>query len=210
MKIKDNEISDLHHFGIDVKNAHIYLMGVEEYVGAGWEYDPGVEFAMANRLIKNINTFMFNNINKPIIIHMKTDGGFVDEGLAIFDAISMCPLHVKIINYGGACSMSSVIFQAGDERIMMPNSHFMFHMGSNEISGTAKQVSSAMEFYKNWENLLVNIYVKRMKERGKFSNKTETFIKNWLIEQMNKKEDVFLTPKETVDLGLADKIFESW
>jgi len=210
MRLKDHEISDLHHFGIDVKNNHIYLMGVEEYVSAGnGDYEPGVEFAMANRFIKNFNTLVTSNPNKPIIIHMKTDGGYVVEGLAIYDTIATCPLHVTIINYSHASSMSSVIFQAADERIMMPNSHFMFHRGWDGVEGTYKQVQSAMKFSQRWENLLLDIYVGRMKEKGKFSNKPLTYIKKWLVEQMDKKEDVYLTAEETVTLGLADKIYES-
>ena len=42
--------------------------------------------------------------------------------MAIFDAIKICRSHVTILVYGQAESMSSIILQAADKRIMMPNS----------------------------------------------------------------------------------------
>jgi ATP-dependent protease ClpP protease subunit len=35
-------------------------------------------------------------------------------------------------------------------------------------------------------------------------------IEKWLIDEMDKKEDCFLTAQETVDLGFADEIFTTW
>ena len=150
---------------------------------------------------------MRTNPGKPIVIHMKTCGGLWEEGMAIYDAIKSCPSKVTILNYTHARSMSSIIFQAADKRVMMPNSHFMFHDGTYSIDGTVKQVRSSVEFDKLNTMTMLNIYAQKMNEKGEFAGKGVVKIKKWLRDQMDKKEDVFLNAEQTVDLGFADEVF---
>ncbi len=145
----------------------------------------------------------------PLVIHMKTSGGDWTEGMAIYDAISTFPWPVTILNYSHARSMSSIILQAANKRVMMPNSYFMFHDGTYGIDGTVKQVKSAMRFNANSDKTMLNIYSKNMKMQGSLSNKTLSYIKRWLRTKMDKHEDVYLTPKQAVDYGLADEIFDA-
>lgn len=201
-------IYHLHQFDIDLKSNHIYLMGVDRgYEVEPGVMEPGVEFTMANRLIKNINICMRVNPDTPIVIHLKTCGGLWEEGMAIYDAIKSCPSQVTILNYTHARSMSSIIFQAADKRVMMPNSIFMFHDGTYGIEGTVKMVRSAVEFDKKNDKTMLEIYAQKMNESGKMQGLGIPKITKWLRTQMDKKEDVFLTAKETVNLGLADEIF---
>jgi ATP-dependent protease ClpP protease subunit len=198
---------------LDLKSNHIYLMGIESYIsGAGIEAarEPGVEFVMANRFIRNINVCMRVNPETPLVIHMKTCGGDWCEGMSIYDAIRTFPWPVTILNYTHARSMSSLIFQAGNKRVMMPNSYFMFHDGTIGIEGTVKQVRSSIKFEKKVaDKTMLDIYSKVMKESGKMSNKTLQYIRKWLRTKMDREEDVYLTAKEACDLGLADEIFDA-
>ena len=54
--------------------------------------------------------------------------------MAIYDAIQACKSYVTI-GYGQAESMSGIILQAADNRLMSPHSHFMAHFGSTDCSG---------------------------------------------------------------------------
>lgn len=198
---------------IDIKSNVIYLMGAETYTyGAGSDAtaEPGVEYVMTNQFIKNIHQCMRINTNKSLIIHMKTCGGDYWEGMAIYDAIKSYPWFVTIVNHTHARSMSSLIFQAGNKRVMMPNSYFMFHDGSTGIEGTVKTVRSYIKFEKRVaDRTMLDIYAKAMKQHGKLSNKTLEYIRKWLRHRMDKEEDVYLTAKEAVEYGLADEIFDS-
>lgn len=198
---------------LDLKSNHIYLFGIESYmygVGAHEAYEPGVEFVMANRFIRNINLCMRVNAEVPLVIHMKTCGGDYTEGMAIYDAIRSFPWPVTIINYTHARSMSSLIFQACNKRVMMPNSYFMFHDGTFGMEGTVKQVRSAVRFEKKVaDRTMLDIYAKSMKENGKLKHKTIAYIKKWLRNRMDKEEDVYLTAKEACEYGLADEIFDA-
>jgi ATP-dependent protease ClpP protease subunit len=204
----DDLIHQLHNYDVDLKSNHIYLMGVDRgyEVNSGTE-EPGVEFLMANRFIKNINICMRVNQDKPIIIHMKTCGGDWQEGMAIYDAIKSCPSRVIILNYTHARSMSSIIFQAADKRIMMPNSYFMLHDGTYGIEGTVKQVKSAVKFEERTEKTMLEIYATSMGENGAMAGKDKNKIKKWLRSQMDSEEDVYLTAEQAVFFGLADAVF---
>lgn len=210
----DDLIWHIQEYDIDKKSNHIYLMGVDrgyEIEGAEGTAEPGIEYVIAKRFIKNFGIIMRSS-RKPIVIHMKTCGGDWIEGMAIYDTIKTCPWPVTIINYTHARSMSSLIFQAANKRIMMPNSYFLIHDGTSAVNGTNKQVRSAVNFEKKVaDKTMMDIYVKAMKEssHGKFANKTVKYIKTWLRNRMDKEEDVYFTAKEAVELGFADAIFDS-
>jgi len=207
-----------HETCLDLENLNIYLVGHKDYsVGAGTEdtEEAGVEHNMASQFIKNLNLCMSNggsgkksNPYLPILIHMKTCGGDVIEGMAIYDAIKTCPNPIIILNYTHARSMSSIIFQAADKRVMILHSYFMFHEGDGFSSGTEKQIRSAHEFYKRYTTFMLDIYSSSMKRKGIYKNKTKSEIRHWLVGQMDKKEDVYLSAVRAVDLGLADEMFD--
>lgn len=205
----DDPVFHMHEYDIDLGSRQIYLIGVDR----GYELEsdpeePGVDYTMANRFIKNLNICMRMS-KEPILTHMKTCGGNWIEGMSIYDSIISCPNNVTILSYTHARSMSSIIFQAADKRVMMPNSYFMIHDGTYSNSGTFKQVYSDMAFFKESRPVMLDIYARRMQAspKGEFYKRPLVIIKNWLSDQMEKKEDVFLNAKATVKAGLADEVF---
>ena len=94
----------------------------------------------------------------------------------------------------------------------MPNSHFMFHQGTFGIEGTIKQVDSMWEFNKLADTTTLDIYEDVMKTapNGKCRHWSRKRIREWLIDQMNRKEDIYLTAEDAVKWGFADEIFEGW
>lgn len=207
----EDPIWHLHEYDLDLQSNHIYLFGSEVYAaGNGGSHDdePGIEYIIANRFIRNLNLCMRVNPNVPILIHMKTNGGHWGEGMAIYDAIKSCPFPVTILSYTHARSMSSLIFQAANKRVMMPHSTFMFHDGTLGIEGTVKQVSTAVNFGKVQDAQMNKIYIDSMKRKGRFMNRSRKWIQAWLREQMDKKEDVYLTAEQAVEFGFADQIFD--
>ena len=211
LKYKDihDFVSTVHEYNIDVECGHIYLMGEEAYMGGTGNEDPtepGIEYIIANRFVRNINILMRKS-DDPIIIHMKTCGGYWEEGMAIYNAIKACPNPVTIINYTHARSMSSLIFQAANKRVMMPDSCFMFHEGTWGFGGTVKQARTEYEQLVKTGDRMLDIYIESMKRNGKYKKWSKKRIKEFLEENMNKKEEVYLDESSTVQWGLADEIF---
>jgi ATP-dependent protease ClpP protease subunit len=211
LKIKSEDLVwHMHEYDVDVKSNHIYLFGAETYASGvlgDTDKEPGIEYVITNRFIRNLNLCMRANPGDPILVHMKTCGGYWTEGISIYDAIKSCPSPVTILNYTHARSMSSLILQAANKRVMMPNSYFMFHQGTDGIEGSVKSVESYVDFNKNSTRTMLDIYVKSMKSYGKMKGWAEKKIEKWLIEQMNKKEEVYLTAEEAVAYGFADEVF---
>lgn len=208
-----NRISDveqMHEYGINPKDFSIYLEGIPiEYISSDKDFpEPGVEYQMASRFIKNLHILSGKDPKRPILIHMKTCGGIWEEGMAIYDAIRACPNPVTILSYTHARSMSSIVLQAADKRVLMPNSYFLFHEGTLGFFGTKKSGMSAAEWIKKVESpTMLNIYTNSLKRKGKFSRYSKKWIQKMLQGHMDRKEDVYLTPQEAVEWGFADEIF---
>jgi ATP-dependent protease ClpP protease subunit len=200
----------LHDNDLNLKWNHIYLFPTETRASGNEDPDPnpGVDFTMANRFIRNLMTCQNENPNKDIVLHMKTGGGYWDEGMAIYDAIRACPVHITILNYSTARSMSSLIFLAANKRVMMPHATFMFHRGTLGFSGTVSSAFSFVDFEKLTQEQMLNIYTKALKEQGKYKNKSTANIKEMLKFQMDRKEEVYLSAKDAVSWGFADAIFD--
>ena len=62
-----------------------------------------------------------------IHVYINSYGGEVAEGLAIYNALKRHKAKIITHTDGFACSIASVIFMAGDERIMSTASLLMIH-----------------------------------------------------------------------------------
>ena len=206
----DDPVGMIHNYNLDLKNNHIYLLGEEAYAhpdegGA----EPGVEFVIANRFIRNLNICIRQNPKVPILVHMKTCGGDWNEGMAIYNAIRSSPNPVTILNYTHARSMSSLIFQAANKRAMIPDSYFLFHRGTLALSGEYLTDRSGMRHSERENERMLQVYINAIKNspHSPLSKWSDLKIKKWLTHQMDKKADVYLTPEEAIEYGLADCIF---
>jgi len=194
-----SRIEEVHEYGIDMAENAIFLVPDEDVSN---DDSPGVDYRMANRFIKNLNLLK----GKNIVVHMKTCGGDVSEGMAIYDAIVSHNGFVTIINYNHARSMSSIILQAADHRVMMPNSEFMFHAGSMSFGGTTKQFLTEAKQLKDSHELMLDIYIERLEQSEHWEGKSKKQIRRWLNDQMDKKEEVYLNAYQAVELGFADEV----
>jgi len=207
MQLNIDTISDVHGYGLDVKNREIYLHG---YI-ANTDEDPGVEYRMATSFYKNIR--MLDALSRdPIIIHMHSIGGNWSDGMAIYDAITLSRSYITIVAYGQAESMSSIILQAADKRVMTPNSYFMLHYGSLHCGGDHLNVHNYAKVDKKNAETMIDIYAEGC-HKGKYfkENHTESTIekvRNFLKRKL-KDGDWYLDPHESVYYGFADCVLDT-
>lgn len=164
------------------------------------EDESGVDSVMAERVIKNLHVLDKVVHTDGITIKMNNIGGDIYHGLAIYDAIITCQNKVRIITYGHAMSMGSLILQAADERVLSPNARMMLHYGQGGISDHLKNVYRHTEELKRLDKIINSIYLSKIKE-----TKTRFTMKN-LEDKMN--FDWFLSPEEALEYGLCDRILE--
>ena len=207
MSLNVDTILDVHSYGLDIDHREIYL---HSYI-TNTDEDPGVDYRMASHFAKNIRILDMIN-DKPIIIHMHSIGGDWNDGMAIYDSIKICNSHVTVVVYGQAESMSSIVLQAADTRVMMPNTYFMCHFGSNGCEGSFLDVQNAAKFEKQMAETMMDIYTSKCL-KGKYfkenyeslsEEKVKTFLKRKL-----KDGDWYLTADETIHYGFADLVLRT-
>lgn len=207
MTLSVDTISDVQTYGLDVKNRELYLHG---YIG-NTDEDPGVEYRMASQFYKNIR-ILDSTGRDPIMIHMFSIGGEWDAGMAIFDAIALCQSYITIIAYGQASSMSSIVLQAADKRVMMPNAHFMAHYGSIDCGGDHLSAHNYAKVDKKNTETMMDIYsagcVRGKYFKENYTDVNQDKVKNFLKRKL-KDGDWYLDAEETVYYGFADNVLNS-
>jgi ATP-dependent Clp protease protease subunit len=153
--------------------------------------------------------FLESQGNEDITFFINSPGGSVTAGLAIYDTMQFIKPNVATYVMGQACSMGSFLAQAGHpgKRFVLPEARTMIHRVSSGTPGTRGTVHvQELEFED----------AKRSFEESKRINErlTELYVKHntagktyaQLYEAM--KFDTFLSAKEAVEYGLADKVIE--
>lgn len=80
-----------------------------------------------------------------IIVHINSYGGEVSEGFAVYNTLKNHPAKVTTICEGFACSAASVIFMAGERRIMNPLSALWIHNVQSWASGDSNALRKVAE-----------------------------------------------------------------
>jgi len=73
-------------------------------------------------------------------ILLRSIGGDVYYGLAIYDVLRSTRCKVYITVYGLAMSIASVILQAGDRRMLSQHTTLMIHDGTDKFEGESKNM----------------------------------------------------------------------
>ena len=125
-----------------------------------------------------------------INVHINSYGGEVAEGLAIYNALKSHPAQVTTYCEGFACSIASVVFMAGDERIMRDSSMLMIHNPSNYARGTSDDLRKAADDLDAIRETSIAAYMSHA-----------TCSREELVALMD--AETWLTPERSVELGLA-------
>jgi ATP-dependent Clp protease, protease subunit len=153
--------------------------------------------------------FMESQGNEDISLFINSPGGSVTAGLAIYDTMQFIRPDVATYVIGQACSMGSFLAQAGapGKRFVLPEARTMIHRVSSGTPGTRGSVHVQELQFED---------AKRSFEESQRINQrlTELYVKHntagktydALFEAM--KFDTFLSAKEAVEYGLADKVIE--
>jgi len=128
-----------------------------------------------------------------INVHINSYGGEVAEGLAIYNMLRSHKAKVRTIVDGFACSIASVIFMAGDERIMNAASLLMVHNAWMYTAGNAEQLRKDADDLDKITQASIEAYKSRV-------NISEDEIKKLL------DEETWILPSEALEMGFATSI----
>lgn len=198
---KSSIINELHNYNILIDTREIFL---HSYISDG--DDDGIDYKVANNFLKNIR-FLEQISDQEITIHLNSIGGSWSDGMLIFDAIKCCRCETKIITHGIASSMGSIIPQAANRRITMPNCFWLLHEGYVESSSIRRQARSWHVWSETTLNFLMDLYIECCSRGSFFQNKNEKYIRRFLKRQFEQKEDWILSAKEAIEYGFCDEIY---
>lgn len=128
-----------------------------------------------------------------ISVYINSYGGEVAEGLAIYNALKRHKAKVVTHCDGFACSISSVIFMAGDERVMSNTSTLMIHNAWSRVSGNANDFRKEADDLEKITQLSVNAYMSQV-------SVSEEELKTMM------DEETWLMPQEALEYGFATSI----
>lgn len=154
---------------------------------------------MSDVIVAQLLFLESENPDKDVYVYVNSPGGEVTAGLAIYDTMQFIQPDVCTIVMGQACSMGSLLAQAGapGKRMMLPNARHMIHQPSGGARGQATdmeiQVKEILEMKKN----LTGIYVKH----NSVSKTYEELAKDM-------ERDYFMSAQQALEYGLVDTVLD--
>jgi ATP-dependent Clp protease protease subunit len=135
--------------------------------------------------------------DKDIFLYVNSGGGEVTAGMAIYDTMQFIKCDVSTVVMGQACSMGSLLAQAGAEgkRLILPYARHMIHQPSGGARGQATDMEIQVREILKMKKELTGIYYRHNTGGKGFDD---------LARDMER--DFFMGADEAVAYGLADRI----
>jgi ATP-dependent Clp protease protease subunit len=154
---------------------------------------------MANLIVAQLLYLESENPEKDISVYINSPGGSVTAGMAIYDCMQFVKSNVQTIVMGQACSMGSLLAQAGTKgkRSILPNARHMIHQPSGGARGQATDMEIQVKEILAMKKSLTQIYV----DHNSAGKTYEELAKDM-------ERDFFMSATEAVAYGLADQVLQ--
>jgi len=127
---------------------------------------------------------------------INSPGGELDATWAFIDTMQFIKNNVRTIAMGEICSAATMIFVAGDHRVMAPHSMAMIHQFSSFSAGSYGDLVADRKVHDMIQRQMIRHFIDNSKYR------TEKEIRQHLLLQ----HDNWLSPTEMKKHGLCDEI----
>ena len=161
--------------------------------------DTDVNEHSASLIVSQLLFLESEDPDKDISLYINSPGGVVTAGLAIYDTMQFIKPDVSTIVMGQACSMGSLLAQAGakGKRLILPYARHMIHQPSGGARGQATDMEIQVREILSMKKTLTQIYVNHNSAGKTFEE---------LSSDMER--DFFMSAQEAVNYGLVDRIVE--
>ena len=136
---------------------------------------------------------------KDITFYINTPGGSITAGMAVYDTIQLISSPVTVVVTGMAASMGSILLSAAPKgrRLLYPHSRVLIHQPL--ISG--RMIGPASD---------INIQAQEMEKLRAELNQILASASGQPLERINRDtdRDFYLTAREAIEYGLADRIVD--
>jgi ATP-dependent Clp endopeptidase proteolytic subunit ClpP len=172
---------------VEDRSADIYIFG--DIVSWPWLESDVSSYGIASEIAGlDVDT---------ITVHINSYGGEVAEGLAIHNSLKSHKAKIITVCDGFACSAASIVFMAGDERIMNNASLLMIHNVWTYAAGDAADLRKAAEDIEKMSAVMASVYAAA----------GVTISDDELSKLLD--AETWLSPQEALEYGFAGAIIGS-
>lgn len=167
-----------------------------------YTFDSAVSEKSVKQCIQTITAWSRDEPGCGITLYLNSPGGDIVEGFALIDFLVDLRRrghHVRTIALGMAASMSAVILQAGDERIMGSNAILLIHEGSLGAVGSFGEVEDRVALMTKLHARIFQLFADRALPLN--SKTTVAYLK-----KQAKRTDWWLDSSEALALGIVDSV----
>ena len=139
-----------------------------------------------------------NPSDETLQLYINSEGGSLNDALAIIDIMHQSEIPITTVGLGNVMSAGFLIFASGTKgkRLIGKNSSLMCHQFSHELSGKYHDIKNSFS-----ETERIN---ERMEDVLFYACGMQ---KNLIRSKLLNPTDVWLSPEDAIELGIADHIF---
>lgn len=159
--------------------------------------DTDVSEHSASLIVSQLLFLESENADEDILFYINSPGGVVTAGMAIYDTMQFIKPDVRTIVMGQACSMGSLLANAGakGKRFILPHARHMIHQPSGGAGGQATDMEIQVREILKMKKSLTDIYVQH-----------NSVGKTYDEISQDMERDFFMSAEEAVLYGLADEV----
>ena len=157
-----------------------------------------VDDMVANVIIAQLLFLQMTDPKKDVHLYIKSPGGSVSAGLAIYDTMQFLTCDVNTYCIGQAASMGAVLLCGGTKgkRFSLPNSNIMIHQVLGGAEGQASDVEIRVKYMLKLKKRLNEIIAKHTGQ-------------TYEIVEKACDRDNFMSADEAKAFGLVDEVVAS-
>lgn len=156
----------------------------------------GFDDNLAKMFAERVLDISSRDENKPIVLYINSPGGDADAMLAMMAVMDSVPNTFITVAIGQASSAGAFLLAHGDIRFVSPYSRVMIHEISAGASGHIDDLETSMKNLVAVNDIAIATLAKNM---GKTMVEIRDIFKK-------RGRNMYLTPEETVELGIADHV----
>ena len=150
---------------------------------------------VANIVIAQLLFLQKENKSQEIQLYINSPGGYVSDGLAIYDTMQYISCDIATYCIGQAMSMGALLLASGapGKRFILPHARVMLHQPSGGVGGTAADIERHVEEIVKLRGEMNEIF---SKHTGQTVDKVE----------LDSDRDFFLGAEGAKEYGLVDEV----
>lgn len=169
--------------------AHIFLNGL---VGAPQDFFSMEPFFTVEDVQRHLDE---NASASTIVLHITSNGGFVNDAFAIHDKLANSGKTINTIGEGLVASAATIILMAGKKRQLTKYGELMIHNPFGRVEGDAEELQSAADEMQRIQDKIAQFYSDKIGKPAKQFQK-------WMDEEKAMSSD------EALELGFITEVME--